>query len=76
MKIKHLSQDFLGSYDLSRTDKLFCLKIPFYHLEYGVVYYEINLKDLVTNEVYISHCRFREFKALHEKLVHLKVNRL
>jgi len=73
MKIKGLNKDFLGNYDFSRTDKFFSLKIPLYHIEDGVVYYEINLKDLITSEVYICRCRFREIKSIHDKLINLKV---
>lgn len=68
------NKDFIGDYDLSRTDKRFCIKIPRYSMEDGVVLYEIVLKDLVNNEVFLCSYRFKELKAINDELIDLKVS--
>lgn len=62
------TKDFLGDYDFTRSDKFYQLKIPTYQIEEGVVFYEISLRDLVNNEVYLNRLRFKEMKNIHEAL--------
>lgn len=58
-------KDVLGDFDFSRTDKFFHLRVPAYFIENGVVFYEMNLKDLTNGDVYICNYRFKELKNLH-----------
>jgi hypothetical protein len=62
------NKDVLGDYDFSRSDKFYLLRIPTYVVEDGVVLYEMHLKDLTNNEVYVCKYRFKELKAVHETL--------
>jgi hypothetical protein len=73
MKGEDENKDFLGDYDLSRTDKYYSVKIPSYSMETGVVLYEIVLKDLITNDIFVSSYRYKELKTMNDDLVKLKV---
>lgn len=66
-------KDFLGDYDFSRADKFYTLKIPTYSIEEGVVFYQMNLKDLTNCEIYVCQYRFKDLKAVHESLEKLDV---
>jgi hypothetical protein len=63
-----VKKDVLGDYDFSRSDKFYILKIPTYSIEDAVVLYEMHLKDLTNNEIYICKYRFKELKQVHESL--------
>jgi len=52
-------------YDLTRSDKFFKFTIPTYQILSGVVFYDVSLRDLVNNEVYVSQFRFKEMKTIH-----------
>lgn len=52
-------KDVLGDYDFSRSDKFYVLKIPTYCIEDAVVLYEMHLKDLTNNELYVCKYRFK-----------------
>ena len=57
--------DVLGDFDFSRTDKFFNLRVPSYIIDAGVVFYEMNLKDLTNGDIFVSKYRFKDLKNLH-----------
>jgi hypothetical protein len=46
-------------YDFTRNDKFYALSIPRYSNYDDVVLYEVHLKDLVNNNIYIHFFRFK-----------------
>lgn len=46
-------------FDFTRNDKFYALTIPRYIIEDDTVLYEFNLKDLITNRVYVHAFRFK-----------------
>ena len=42
------SKDVLGDFNFSRADHLWALKIPSYSIEGATVFYNFQLKDLIT----------------------------
>ena len=61
-------------FDFTRNDKFYELTIPAYSHIGDSVYYEVHLKDLVQNQIFIHSFRFKELKEYHEQLLELKVN--
>lgn len=56
-------------FDLTRNDRFFSLKIPYYIIEDDLVLYEIHLKDLVNNRTYVHTFRFNNLKTINQKLL-------
>lgn len=61
-------------FDFTRNDKFYELTIPYYSHSGNLVLYEVHLRDLVQNKLYVHSFRYKELKEFHENLLELKVN--